>query len=173
MRAFPPTQRTLRVTVADDDFGAACRVRQGILAERLLTSIHEHREELELTPTVHGPRRVTADNPFLSDAQRSRLDEQGLIRQGLVTQPGDVLISVLQVHNRQLGARKIANQPGQQSVSDASICVQSVWVGARVEQSEHVPQGRSWAGRTQGRRIAVDCQARLRAGLGFGRCAPD
>src|SRR6185503_13247765 len=134
-RAFPPTSRTLRATVATEDFGIACRVGQHVLDHRLLTSIHEHVERLEVSATVFGPRRVTADNPFLSPEQRNRLDDLGLIREGLVTKPGDVLISVLQVR-KSLDLSRVLDNPRLQSVSDESIYVQPAWAGARVTQSE-------------------------------------
>jgi len=122
--------------VATDDFGAACRVRQGVLDQRLLTSVHEHLERLELKESASGQRRVTADNPFLTRQQRSRLEEQGTIRPGLVTEAGDVLISVLETRSRPEESLIL----GKQLVADESVYVWPAWVGARVVQSEHLPR---------------------------------
>src|SRR5687767_3071318 len=86
--------RELRIGVCNDLRGADVVVSEHVLSQGLLTSMRFEIIERDLFGTT-DECRLDRDNPFLDDAAKSRLDEQGMILVETIVNDDDVLASIL------------------------------------------------------------------------------
>jgi hypothetical protein len=124
------TERTVTVWVSEQVPDQAVWVRDSLQRDRLFTSVHTHELERDYLGTILGQPRLAPDNPFLTEEERRRLDPTGLVPEGTVLGPDDVLISAVLVEPQEQLTRRPA--PGMELVRDHSDRVPEGWEGARV-----------------------------------------
>jgi hypothetical protein len=125
-----PASRTLLVCCDGRHPGAGIDARRGLANVRLLTAVRERIVTIDLVETTLGETRLASDNPFLSAEARGRLDARGIITEGAVVGPGEVLASVVVAAPPPPDRREPT--PGMQWVCDGSERVPAGWEGARV-----------------------------------------
>ena len=123
-------KRQLRVSVSEDDFGAACRVNRRVLADGLFTSLEEHFPEIKVSSSSLARRRITAENPFLAAGQLERLDERGIVREATTVRSGDVLVSIVEGRTLAAAGKKPKGQ-------DDSFHAAAEFDGATVRKVMH------------------------------------
>jgi len=126
----PVMARSLLVHASD---AATCIIaRRGLIADGLLTSLEEETQEWDVHSGQHRTAWLTRANPFVSDARRAKLDEDGVVRPGTILEPGDILASALE---STLPRRGHATRPGMVWVCDHSWEVPAHWHGATVMEA--------------------------------------
>lgn len=115
----------LTLRIAGETTGLAPgAIRAGLLAARGLTAIVQTTLAEPLHASPLGRVWITADNPYLSSADRERLDSEGLIRPGETISEGNVLASILAVSGKRRGT--------QTPVRDQSWRLPAGWDDAQV-----------------------------------------
>lgn len=123
----PITARPLRVQVSD---AVTCVIaRRGLVAEGLLTAVEDETLELDVYGGEYRTAWLARDNPFLTEAQRSKLEERGVIRPGTVVGLDDILASVLETD---LPRRGRVTRTDMVWVRDNSWPAPAHWRGATV-----------------------------------------
>lgn len=126
-------ERTLLISVSVKDGDTGVVARRGLVGERILTSIEQQEEEVDLFRHEWGVSWLARNNPFLTTDQSGRLDEQGLIRVDTVLQRDDILASVLKTVLRREGRPA---RPGKCWVTDDSWTAPTEWEGATVTEAQ-------------------------------------
>jgi hypothetical protein len=124
------TERPLNVAVSEQVPDQAVWVRESLRGQWLLTSVHMHHLERDFVTTVLKQPRVEPDNPFLSEKERRRLDPDGLVPEGTILGPDDVLISAVFVESAGEGEQQPRSE--RERLRDDSERVPEGWAGARV-----------------------------------------
>ncbi len=122
---------SLHVTIHCDPAVSGLCVSQP--CAQLLTTHHSHQIEQSLAATTLGTYQLTppAENPFLSDAAKSSLDELGLIPSNTLLQKDHVLASILFTHSG--NNPTIGKAPtGFKRIEDKSLTCEPEWVGMLV-----------------------------------------
>jgi hypothetical protein len=150
----PVHERALWIASAAETHGLTAR--QELIAERLLTSVHEDTLDIELGAAASsGKPRLDASNPFLTDAERTLLDERGIVRRGSILKPGNVLVSIV----------RPTGDPRAPSMQDDSARCTDVWAGMRVVAVDHyVRQGKTPEDGSERVVLALRREADLQAG---------
>jgi hypothetical protein len=141
--ATPIRARRLLVHVSASDDEAGLVIRRSLVAAGTLTAVQEESENFDFLRQQYVTTWLTRDNPFLTDEQRDRLDERGLIPLHTLLRPKDILASVLST------AIPNADRPpykGKVWVNDASWETPANWVQTRVTHiqlfgGKDVPKG--------------------------------
>jgi hypothetical protein len=126
-------ERAVRVMVSATTSDTGLVAREGLAADRILTSVQEEEEDFELRNVKFANSWLTLDNPFLSREQQQRLDERGLIRPGTTVRQGDVLASVL---GSVLPSEQRPQHEGKTWVRDESWTAPRTWHGTQVTKVE-------------------------------------
>src|SRR5262249_6579977 len=150
----PIHERAVWIVISAEAHGLI--VRRGLVAERLLTSVHEDALNVELgtAASVELPR-LEPNNPYLTDVERTLLDERGIVREGTNRKPGDVLVSAL----RPTGDRRAPKMR-----DDSERCPDD-WAGMRVVSVDHyVRRGKKPEDGSERVALAVRREADLQAG---------
>jgi len=129
--------RLLRVECDAALPATALEVGKPLADSGLLRSVHEHVVERVLYTNREMSSRLTIDNPFLTRSQCEPLESSGLIREGTVVQPGDVLASV--VGSKRLLDKQPPPPEGMEWAINNSEFVPLGWGGSRVVHVEYEP----------------------------------
>ena len=74
------------------NFEDAIIISEKLVREDRFTSIHIEKHEVESRDTKLGPEEITRDIPNVGEESLRDLDEEGIIRLGAETGPGDILV---------------------------------------------------------------------------------
>ncbi len=170
------TSRPLNAFVTSSNETYGIIVRQGIVAEKLLTSLHKNEVVVDIAKTTTSTDQLTRDNPFLSSEEIASLDEDGIINQGQRVREGDVLVSLLRekiqnsteaniLANALFGdQRKLADESSQ----DISERVYPNWDGAVVESVERIDRKHFGKKAPRGLKEQIVVTLRLECDLAVG-----
>ena len=70
-------------------------ISERIVRDDLLTSVHIREHEIEVKDTELGPEVISADIPHVNDRILQKLDESGIVREGVKVKAGDILVGVV------------------------------------------------------------------------------
>ena len=70
-------------------------ISERVVRDDLLTSVHIREHEVEVKDTELGSEVITADIPHVGDRILQKLDESGIVREGVKVKAGDILVGVV------------------------------------------------------------------------------
>src|SRR4051812_46199264 len=148
------TCRTLTLAVGPGLAGQNALARQGLVAERLLTAVRETELHWDVADNAAGRTVVTADNPFLDEHVRAKLDPTGVLPEGSVLEPGDVIFSAYRLTQDLLRRRE--PPPGMRWALPCSGNVPPGWEGATLTSVSRRPAAAGVAERIEATLRAED-----------------
>ncbi len=74
------------------NFEDAVLLSDRLVKDDVFTSIHVEEFEIDARDTKQGKEEITRDIPNISEDMLAKLDEEGIIREGLEVKPGDILV---------------------------------------------------------------------------------
>ncbi|MFQ6043770.1 MAG: hypothetical protein ACE5PV_23190 [Candidatus Poribacteria bacterium] len=74
------------------NFEDAILISERLVKDDVLTSIHIEEFDLEARDTKLGKEEITADLPNVGEESIKDLDEEGIVREGAIIEPGDIIV---------------------------------------------------------------------------------